>query len=315
MATYRWRPSGARHQAKQGLVQLSNELSARALCDPLVPAATADDADYARAFLRRLDNAATTIAARSPDALLTIVIDAADNAAMMAADAGDRPFVTGLLREELPPNVRLVVTCRTERRDRLELPPHHLDVRLEGFDLAETRAPWIKPSRVCPGRRRRVPRSHQPQPASPSHRPRGDEHHPRGLDSRDLLASGMHYPPQRPSTALPALAELSPDADMRIWRNEDGHVVFISSVWDESDGGTSSRGSAGHQLLVDRSSLSALLRRLDRWLIVEVQIQAVRRLQRAPRHNTGRNDDQRLPYLEPYTKYFFVDLEGDIHDQ
>ena len=134
------RPSGARHQAKQGLVQLSNELSSRALCDPLVPSATADDTDYARAFLRRLDNAATTIAAKSPGALLTIVIDAADNAAMMAADEGERPFVTGLLREELPSNVRLVVTCRTERRDRLELPAHHLDVPLEGFDLAETRA-------------------------------------------------------------------------------------------------------------------------------------------------------------------------------
>ncbi|WP_315278947.1 ATP-binding protein [Kocuria carniphila] len=134
------RPSAARHQAKQGLVQLSNELSARTLCDPLVPSATADDTDYARAFLRRLDNAARTIATKSPHALLTIVIDAADNAAMMSADEGDRPFVTGLLREELPPNVRLVVTCRTERRDRLELPPQHLDVRLEGFDLVETRA-------------------------------------------------------------------------------------------------------------------------------------------------------------------------------
>lgn len=134
------RPSSARHQAKQGLVQLSNELSARSLCDPLVPSATADDTDYARAFLGRLENAAATIGATSPDALLTIVIDAADNAAMMAADAGDRPFVAGLLREELPPNVRLVVTCRTERRNRLDLPPHHLDIRLEGFDLAETRA-------------------------------------------------------------------------------------------------------------------------------------------------------------------------------
>ncbi|GAA1526236.1 hypothetical protein GCM10009690_31930 [Brevibacterium permense] len=134
------RPSAARHRAKQGLVQLSNELSARTLCDPLVPSATADDADYARAFLCRLETAATTIATKSPHALLTIVIDAADNAVMMGADEGERSFIIGLLREKLPPNVRLVVTCRTERRDRLELPPQHLEVRLEGFDLAETRA-------------------------------------------------------------------------------------------------------------------------------------------------------------------------------
>ncbi|WP_143445429.1 hypothetical protein [Janibacter indicus] len=134
------RPSGARHQAKQALVQLSNELASRALCDPLVPSATADDTDYARAFLRRLENAATTLASTSPDALVILVIDAADNAAMMAAEVGDRPFVTGLLREQLPPNVRLVVTCRTERRDRLDLPPDHLDIPLEGFDPDETHA-------------------------------------------------------------------------------------------------------------------------------------------------------------------------------
>ena len=136
-----------------------------------------------------------------------------------------------------------------------------------------------------------------------------------GLDSKDPLASGMHYPPQRPSTVLPALAKLTPDADMRIWRDLDKHIVFISRVWANSDGGTSSQGEAGHQLLVDRSSLSALLRRLDRWLIVEVQIKRYVDSGEYRAYGIGRNDDERMPYLEPYTKYFLVDLEGDIHDQ
>ena len=56
-----------------------------------------------------------------------------------------------------------------------------------------------------------------------------------GLDSKDPLASGMHYPPQRPSRAVAIAAGLRPDSDMRIWRSEDGHVVFASKVWDESD--------------------------------------------------------------------------------
>jgi hypothetical protein len=132
------RPSAPRHRPKQGFVQLVNELAARALCDPLIPSATADEADYALAFLRRLNKAAETVATTDPGALLTIVVDAADNAAMIADEMGDRSFVRGLLREPLPHNVRLVLTCRTERIDRLGLPADYKGIPLAGFDLAET---------------------------------------------------------------------------------------------------------------------------------------------------------------------------------
>ena len=135
------RTSAPRHQAKQGFVQLTNELTAHGLCDPLVPSATADDADYAQAFLRRLNKAAQTLSAVAPEALLIIVVDAADNAAMVAADDGSRSFVNGLVREEeLPANTRLVVTCRTERMDILNLPARHHARALDGFTLDETTA-------------------------------------------------------------------------------------------------------------------------------------------------------------------------------
>ncbi|MEX5254826.1 hypothetical protein [Kocuria arenosa] len=134
------RPSAPRHRPKQGFVQLVNELAGQALCDPIIPSATADETDYARAFLRRLRNAAETLDTTAPGSLLTIVIDAADNAAMIAEEMGERSFVRGLLREPLPSNVRLVVTCRTERIDRLGLPADYQDIPLCGFDLDETRA-------------------------------------------------------------------------------------------------------------------------------------------------------------------------------
>ena len=132
------RPSAPRHRPKQGFVQLINELAAHALCDPVIPSSTADDADYALAFLRRLEKAAETVSITDPSALLTIVIDAADNAAMIADEMGERSFVRGLLREPLPNNVRLVLTCRTERIDQLGLPANHQDIPLPGFDLSET---------------------------------------------------------------------------------------------------------------------------------------------------------------------------------
>ena len=137
-----------------------------------------------------------------------------------------------------------------------------------------------------------------------------------GLDSKDPFAGGMHYPPQRPSTDLPALAKLSPDADMRLWRNEDGHVVLVSRVWDKSDGGKSSHGSGGHQLLIDRSNLSVLLRRLDRWLIAEVQIEHyVDDSSEYRSYGISGNEDNSPPYQEPYTQYFLVDFAGEIHDK
>lgn len=134
------RASAPRHRPKQGFVQLVNELAGHALCDPIIPSATADDADYAVAFIRKLAKAAETLATTTPTALLTIVIDAADNAAMIADEMGERSFIRGLVREALPNNVRLVVTCRTERIDLLGLPADYQDIPLHGFDLDETSA-------------------------------------------------------------------------------------------------------------------------------------------------------------------------------
>lgn len=134
------RPSAPRHRHKQGYVQLVNELAGHALCDPLIPSATADDADYALAFINKLKKAAETVATTDPAALLTIVIDAADNAALIANEMGEHSFIHGLVRESLPRNVRLVLTCRTERINLLGLPAGYQNIPLLGFDLNETRS-------------------------------------------------------------------------------------------------------------------------------------------------------------------------------
>lgn len=134
------RPSAPRHRFKQGFVQLVNELAGRALCDPLIPSATADDADYALAFMHKLAKAAEAVEATDPTALIAIVIDAADNAAMIAEEMNEHSFVHGLVREPLPRNVRLILTCRTERIKLLALPADYQDVPLRGFDVKETLA-------------------------------------------------------------------------------------------------------------------------------------------------------------------------------
>lgn len=133
------RSSSPRHQHQQGLVQLANELAGRALCDPLIPAGTAQPADYAKAFMVRLHGAAEVVAASTPGALLVLVVDAADNAALIASDGDERTFVVDLLRESLPDNVRLVMLCRTERVDLLKPPPGVHRIELAGFGVTESK--------------------------------------------------------------------------------------------------------------------------------------------------------------------------------
>lgn len=129
-------PSERRHQHQVGLVQIANELAGRGLCDVLLPV-PAGDRDYLVSFRDRLSQAAALVRKRSPDALVVVVIDAADNSVFAAGLYREEPFVSSLLAESPPDGCRIVALARPERVDRL----HADSVRLyplEGFDLHET---------------------------------------------------------------------------------------------------------------------------------------------------------------------------------
>ncbi|MEB3023997.1 hypothetical protein [[Mycobacterium] crassicus] len=135
--TYR-RPSSPRHEDRQGLIQICNELAAKGLCEQVIPSASANSSDYFRTFNRRIDDACTFLRAAHDEALLVVVVDAADNACLAARDLEAKSFVPKLLRESLPGNCRLVILCRTERLGLLEPPPNALKIELKGFDESES---------------------------------------------------------------------------------------------------------------------------------------------------------------------------------
>jgi hypothetical protein len=131
--------SGYRHRHRDALVQIANELSAQGLCHPLIPTTHADASAYVRAFLHRLGQAAAALRAKKPDALVCVVVDAADNAQIAAQEIGEpRSFAPDLLREALPDGVRLVVLCRTHRQALLDPPPHAVSLELQPFSRTET---------------------------------------------------------------------------------------------------------------------------------------------------------------------------------
>ncbi|MHC8361979.1 AVAST type 3 anti-phage nuclease/ATPase Avs3a [Pseudomonas sp. LS2P72] len=133
--------TGYRHRHRIALVQLANQLSALGLSHLLIPTMNADSAAYMRAFMHRVGQAVSMLRAKSTDALLCIIVDAADNAQMAAQDIGEsRSFVRDLLREALPEGVRLVALCRPHREFMLDPPPYALSLELDAFTEEETAA-------------------------------------------------------------------------------------------------------------------------------------------------------------------------------
>ena len=132
-------PGSPRHRHKDALVQIVNELATLGLCDPLIPASKADKTDYLRAFAHRLKQSITAVRVRNEQALLCVIIDAADNAEIAAKELrSEHSFARDLLREPLPDGVRLVVLCRTERQNLLDPPASVLRLELNPFSRDET---------------------------------------------------------------------------------------------------------------------------------------------------------------------------------
>lgn len=130
-----------RHRSKDAFLQLSNDL-ARLLRIPLLLSGSRD-LDYPRAFKKRLDRSANIVASLNDDALLVIVVDAADNS--ITAARTQTPPEKSFVHEfaaigDLPTNVRFVVTSRTGRLESLGLPSPFTKIPIPGFSRDETAA-------------------------------------------------------------------------------------------------------------------------------------------------------------------------------
>lgn len=145
---YRTR-SEARHRHDVGLVQIANELATRGLCDVLLPSAAPPHV-LLRSFRSRLTQAAAIVRARSSDALVVIVLDAADNSMFAAGLQHDRCFVADLMAEPPPEGCRIVGFARPNRIADLQLPGQAPPFELTSFTLAETRAHIALHTRAAP---------------------------------------------------------------------------------------------------------------------------------------------------------------------
>ena len=134
-------PSVLRHRSRDAFIQLTNELAARLRLPLLL--SPHHGSDFPRLFANRLKHAGHALAARHPDALIVVAVDAADNAVAAAQERmlveEPAPFVRDFVGlTEQPENVRFIVTARTGRLETLQLPRSYSTKEIEPFSPQET---------------------------------------------------------------------------------------------------------------------------------------------------------------------------------
>lgn len=132
-----------RHRPERGLLHIVNELACRGLCDPILPG-TSDSAEVVRRSIHRFKQAIEVTRRTKPRANLFVIIDAADNAAIEAANRHQwsfpRELLESLTAEGPIEGLTVIVTARPER---VAIAIGHADCRpfeIKPFTLPEAAA-------------------------------------------------------------------------------------------------------------------------------------------------------------------------------
>ncbi|SJN27767.1 ATP-binding protein [Sphingobacterium sp. JB170] len=130
-------PDDRRHKHATGIVQLCNELSLKAGSNLLLTFNGTDEF-FLKQLKERVRDALEVIRVLNPEAILAIILDAADNSITATNLFEDKPFVKDLVNMEFPQGCKIIVSARTERVTTLELPNVTKQIRLEPFSYDET---------------------------------------------------------------------------------------------------------------------------------------------------------------------------------
>jgi hypothetical protein len=139
-----------RHLPQNAFLEIVNDLAMELRAPLLVPRDSRQVIDVG-VFLKRTSEMGDILSGSEPAALLTIVIDAADNSVAAATKVSPQEacFIHEMCGADLaglPPNVRFVVSCRTSRLNDLRLPSYAARVECPPFSPLETqqhaRAIW-----------------------------------------------------------------------------------------------------------------------------------------------------------------------------
>jgi hypothetical protein len=136
-------PSDKRHLHKEAILQISNTLAKR-IGSPFLISTESESYLYIREFKNRIKSAIEILKSKNPDAVLIVLIDAADNSITASQNELSGCFIHDLVSEEFHQDFRLVLTSRTYRVDSLKLPQNSTKISIPAFSFAETKEYLLK---------------------------------------------------------------------------------------------------------------------------------------------------------------------------
>jgi len=124
------------------------------------------------------------------------------------------------------------------------------------------------------------------------------------LDEFDPYSGRIPWPTLRPGKRICRLLKLTSEDQGRIWKI-DGKPVMRAWVWGDrhEENNHSRAGNYGERLVGDLDFLLAMLRRTQRDLIIEVQIN----------RDTDRNDEKLDYAFRDYTRLYLLRADGTLH--
>lgn len=134
-------PNKKRYPEAVFCTQIVNELAVRFFLDVHLIRNRATSSDLWNKLQQTINESSARL--QGPGALLVLAIDAADNVAEAfqtdSSPQKENSFLPAIWGISIPDNVRLVLTCRSHRRDRLEPPPQIKQVEICGFSPGNSR--------------------------------------------------------------------------------------------------------------------------------------------------------------------------------
>lgn len=140
-------PSDKRHKHEWGILQITSEM-AHKIGTPFLLMQNGMPEQYLRELNKRLQQGINILKAQNPEAILLLIIDAADNSLTAANTLNEKSFVADLIQETLPEGCKLLISTRTSRKDLFDFPTNEfIPLQIEPFIRDET-AVYLKSIRL-----------------------------------------------------------------------------------------------------------------------------------------------------------------------
>ena len=126
-----------RHVHAKAILQICNELALK-IGSPLLLKTDGSIDYYIQELKKRIIDATSVLKNVNPFAILSIIIDAADNSVAAGLKYNEKSFVNDITQMDLPENCRIILTTRTSRISTLALPDDVVSIPLSSFSIPET---------------------------------------------------------------------------------------------------------------------------------------------------------------------------------